>query len=113
MADAHDKKEEAKAAAPAAGGGGGIKAFLPLILTIVLMPGLAYVMTSFVLVPRLQKALGPPTVSARESEEGAEETPAKTEGGGESKSAPKGGASHGAGGGKGARTKVPLTKIVV
>lgn len=56
---------EAKAPAPAAaapsGGGGGIKALLPLILTVVLMPVLAYVMTAFVLVPKLQQA----TVQAR------------------------------------------------
>lgn len=58
---------EAKAPAPAhaapaaAGGGGGIKALLPLILTVVLMPVLAFVMTQFVIVPKLQKA----TVQAR------------------------------------------------
>jgi len=49
------------AAAPASGGGGGIKALLPLILTVALMPVLAFVMTSFVMVPALQKA----TVQAR------------------------------------------------
>ncbi|MBL9167218.1 MAG: flagellar basal body-associated FliL family protein [Verrucomicrobiales bacterium] len=56
---------EAKAPAPVpaapSGGGGGIKALLPLILTVVLMPVLAYVMTAFVLVPKLQQA----TVQAR------------------------------------------------
>lgn len=56
---------EAKAPAPApaapSGGGGGIKALLPLILTVVMMPVLAYVMTAFVLVPKLQQA----TVNAR------------------------------------------------
>ncbi len=58
----------APAAAPAGGGGGGIKALLPLILTVVLMPVLAYAMTMFVLVPKLQKA----TVHARSGGEGAE-----------------------------------------
>ncbi len=55
---------EAKAPAPASpapAGGGGIKALLPLILTVVLMPVLAFVMTQFVIVPKLQKA----TVQAR------------------------------------------------
>jgi flagellar protein FliL len=53
------------AAAPAGAGdaskaavGGGIKAWLPLIITVVLMPVLAWGMTSFVLLPRLQKGLG-------------------------------------------------------
>lgn len=69
-----DAKAPAPAAhaAPAAGGGGGIKALLPLILTVVLMPVLAFVMTQFVIVPKLQKA----TVQARaggEHGEGGEE----------------------------------------
>ncbi len=37
---------------------GGIKAWLPLLITVLLMPALAYAMTSFVLLPRLQKGLG-------------------------------------------------------
>lgn len=45
-----------EAAAPAKGGG--FKALLPLIITIVLMPVLAWAMTNFVLVPKLQKSLG-------------------------------------------------------
>ncbi|HEU5123964.1 MAG TPA: flagellar basal body-associated FliL family protein [Verrucomicrobiae bacterium] len=47
---------DAAAQAPAAAGG--MKAWLPLIITVVLMPVLAYGMTSFVLLPRLQKGLG-------------------------------------------------------
>lgn len=47
---------DAAAQAPAASGG--MKAWLPLIITVVLMPVLAYGMTSFVLLPRLQKGLG-------------------------------------------------------
>ncbi|MFO1486962.1 MAG: flagellar basal body-associated FliL family protein [Verrucomicrobiota bacterium] len=42
------------AAAPAAGG---IKALLPLILSVVLMPVIAFAMTKFVLIPQLQKGL--------------------------------------------------------
>lgn len=46
------------AAAKAPSAGGGIKAWLPLIITVVLMPVLAYGMTQFVLLPRLQHGLG-------------------------------------------------------
>ncbi len=54
-------------AAPAAASGG-FKAWLPLIVMVVLMPVLAYAMTTFVLVPKLKKGLGVPTVAeARES----------------------------------------------
>jgi len=45
------------APAPAAASGG-FKAWLPLIVMIVLMPVLAFVMTNFVIVPKLQKGLG-------------------------------------------------------
>lgn len=50
----------AAAAAPAAAvsAGGGFKAWLPLIITVVAMPALAFGMTQFVLLPRLQKGLG-------------------------------------------------------
>lgn len=55
-----DKKTEAPAApaggpaGPAAGeSGGGLKAWLPLIVTIVLMPVLAFVTTKFVIVPKV------------------------------------------------------------
>jgi len=43
---------------------GGIKAWLPLIVMVVLMPGLAYAMTAFVIVPKLQKGLGGSTTTA-------------------------------------------------
>lgn len=54
---AEEKKPEAAPAAEAPSGGG-VKAFLPLILAVVLMPALAFGMTKFVLVPQLQKSLG-------------------------------------------------------
>ena len=54
-ADAAAAPAAAAAAAPSTGG---LKAWLPLILTVVLMPALAYAMTSFVLLPHLQKGLG-------------------------------------------------------
>lgn len=66
-APAKEKDEAAPAAAPASSGG--FKAWLPLIITVALMPALAYAMTTFVLVPRLQKSLGvTPTVAAESSE---------------------------------------------
>jgi flagellar FliL protein len=37
---------------------GGFKPWLPLVITVLLMPALAYAMTTFVLVPRIQHALG-------------------------------------------------------
>ncbi|HAM73198.1 MAG TPA: hypothetical protein DCM86_16300 [Verrucomicrobiales bacterium] len=67
MSDAKTPPAHA-APTPAAGGGGGIKALLPLILTVVLMPVLAYVMTAFVLLPKLQQA----TVHARADAEHAD-----------------------------------------
>jgi flagellar FliL protein len=43
---------------PPAAPAGGLKAWLPLILAVVLMPALAYGMTKFVIVPQLQQSLG-------------------------------------------------------
>ena len=48
---AADKKDGSK-------GSGGIKEFLPLILTLTIMPVVAFAMTQFVLVPQLQAKLG-------------------------------------------------------
>ncbi|HEX4266109.1 MAG TPA: flagellar basal body-associated FliL family protein [Verrucomicrobiae bacterium] len=50
--------EAAPAANAAPAAGGGAKAWLPLIVMTVLMPALAYAMTAFVMVPKLQKGLG-------------------------------------------------------
>jgi flagellar FliL protein len=48
-------EEKPVAAAPS---GGGFKAWLPLLITILIMPALAYGMTMFVLLPRIQSGLG-------------------------------------------------------
>jgi flagellar basal body-associated protein FliL len=98
-----DAKPPAEAAAPA---GGGIKAMLPLILTIVLMPVLALVMTQFVLVPKLQQAI---TASATTTDHGGGEGEAAVADGlgGEAGKDGKGAVS------KGAKTTVPLPKIIV
>jgi flagellar FliL protein len=101
-----DKKAEAPktadGAAPA--GGGGIKALLPLILNVVLMPVIAYVMTVFVLLPKLNS--GPVAAHARSeaTAEGEHGEAAPAEHGG-------GGGKHGSAGGK---TSVPLSgKVLV
>jgi flagellar basal body-associated protein FliL len=82
---------------PAAPPSSGIKGWLPLILTMVFMPVLAYLMTTFVLLPKLQHSLGSQTVQAREtsSESGssAEKVAGKESG------KPK--------------IKVPLSKVIV
>ena len=104
----HPEEKGDGAAAGAAGAAGaapagGFKAWLPLLLTIVLMPVLAYGLTTFVLLPKLQKGMGGPAA------EPAESPPAD---------APHGGAvkinarESGSGSGKG-KIKVPLSKIVV
>jgi flagellar basal body-associated protein FliL len=48
----------ATAASNAAPSSGGAGSWLPLIVMMVLMPALAYAMTTFVIVPKLQKGLG-------------------------------------------------------
>jgi flagellar protein FliL len=53
----------ATATAPTPPSGGGFKAWLPLVATVLVMPVLAYAMTTFVLVPRIQKGLGVPEPS--------------------------------------------------
>src|ERR1700710_2037151 len=71
-APAEDAAETPQAAGNAAASSGGIKAWLPLIVMVVLMPALAFAMTNFVLVPKLQKGLGGSTAGAA----GAAEAPA-------------------------------------
>jgi flagellar FliL protein len=78
---------------------GGIKAFLPLILAVVMMPALAYVMTSFVLLPKLKSALSGGAGGAAAHGEGA----AAGEHGAGHEGAEKGKPKH----------KVPLSKIIV
>jgi flagellar FliL protein len=95
MAAQPAEKTETKPAEKAAGPpSGGIKAWLPLILTIVVTPGLAYAMTTYVLIPKLQNSLGVQTVQARETnDEHSASAPTKESGK--------------------AKTKVPLSKVVV
>ncbi len=66
---------EAVAAAPKSSGG--FKAWLPLIITIVTMPALAFVMTRFVLLPKMVRALGVASANSAAASEAAS-TPAST-----------------------------------
>jgi flagellar FliL protein len=87
---------EAPAAAPAAPPAGGLKAWLPLLLNVVLMPVLAYFTTTLLLIPKLRPDHRSPAAS---------ESPSKSEG-----------SSHGEGGPGGVKGKstVPLGgKILV
>ncbi len=63
-----DAAAPAETPAPASNTGGAIKAWLPLIITVLLMPALAYGMTVFVLLPRIQTGLG---ITAPAAESGA------------------------------------------
>jgi flagellar protein FliL len=58
----------APAAAPAAAAGGGIGAWIPLLATCILMPVLAFAMTKWVIIPKIQTSLGitAPAASAKE-----------------------------------------------
>src|SRR3954454_15219317 len=57
MAATEKPAEETAAPAATTSASGGIKALLPLILSVVLMPVIAFAMTKFVLIPQLQKGL--------------------------------------------------------
>jgi flagellar FliL protein len=95
-------KEEGAAAAPAASGG--LKAWLPLIIVVVLMPALAFGMTKFVLLPSLQKGLG----VTPSQEEAHEESESGGHGGGHSS-----GGGHGKAAKAGEQTSVALNKLLV
>lgn len=95
MADATPNPESA----PAPRRSGGLQAWLPTILNVVLMPALAYALTTQVLLPRLQKSLTATAVQARET----------------SSESGHGGGGHGSAGTEAGKPKqrIPLTKIIV
>jgi flagellar FliL protein len=112
------KTEETPEAAPAAAkSGGGIVAWLPLIITMVAMPALAYAMTAFVLLPKMKKelaaAVGASAVGQAETVNHGEEAKPKPAAGEHSrpkeKAEGKGRESAQAGG----NTTVRLDKILV
>lgn len=55
--DAGAEAESTEAAPAAPRSGGGLKAWLPLIIAVLAMPGLAFVTTRFVILPRMTRAL--------------------------------------------------------
>ena len=63
-------------------GGGGIKSWLPLIVTVVLMPVLAFATTKFLIIPKVVQARGP---SAEESDHEEPAAESKHEGGKDAK----------------------------
>ena len=87
------KAADAKAA-------GGFKAWLPLVIAVVTMPALAYATTMFVLVPKMQKALGHSETSSAPQAAAKEGAASSSEGG------------KPVGTGK-IKVMVPLTKLLV
>src|SRR5580658_9211199 len=69
MPEDDNKPEEAVEAppAPAAPSSGGFKTWIPLVVTILLMPALAFGVAQYVILPQLQKGLGIKTTSASTS----------------------------------------------
>ena len=66
MPEDDNKAEEAAAESPAPAPvkkSGGLGAWLPLIITILLMPALAFGVAQYVILPQLQKGLGIKTAS--------------------------------------------------
>lgn len=103
---AHAADKNAAAAAPAPAATGGIKALLPMIANVVLMPVLAYAMTAYVLVPKLAKKTGASTSSQSAQSEGhGSAAESKGESG-------HGGAGGDIGNGK-TKISVPLSKKVL
>jgi flagellar protein FliL len=101
---AQDSKEtestgeaEAKPAAPPSGG---LKPWLPLIIAVVTMPLLAFAMTRFVLLPKMQRAAGSAQAQAAAEPASTAESSSATE-------TPKEGAPGGT------KVMVPMTKLLV
>ena len=55
--DGHAPQSAASEAAPAVAAGGGSHSWVPLVVTVVVLPLVAYGITTFVLVPQMQKSL--------------------------------------------------------
>jgi len=85
-------KEQAPAAATPPPPAGGLKSWLPLLVTALVMPALAYATTTFLLLPRLRRAADPPAVEAasEEAKSPAKGETSKTEGGGKHAAGAKG-----------------------
>ena len=123
-ADAPKPESEAKpAGTEGVAPGGGIKAFLPLIVTIILMPVLAFTTTKFLVLPKVVAARGG---AAPEDAGHGDAGSAATDGGGQGEEASKGhgdsSSSHGAtkdakgsdGNSHGKKKQnVPISKVIV
>ncbi len=98
---------EAAAGAPAQASGGGIKGWLPLIVTLLAMPALAFATTKYIILPKIHSAMG------AGPEAGAHGGAAE---GGEDDAGGHGASSHGSSagdhGGKGKATAT-LNKMIV
>jgi flagellar FliL protein len=111
---------EGEAAAAAQASSGGIKGWLPLIVTILAMPALAFATTKFIILPKIQSAMGAP--AGGEAHGATEEGEAPAEAGGHgapaAHAAPAdsgghgGGGGHGSSGGKGKAT-ASINKMIV
>jgi flagellar basal body-associated protein FliL len=107
--EGEESKDTKKEAAPAPQTGpGGMQAWLPLIVSVVLMPVLAYGLTMFVLIPKLRTELakGGGATEEVQAREPASEKPAHG-----------GGGEKGGGGGKEApgklKNKAVISKVIV
>ncbi len=102
--DAPEADADENAGKPAKSGGG-LKAWLPLIISIVTMPVLAFATTRFVLLPKLQHSLAanPGEAAAAEGSSGATTEAA----------APAKGEGAKAGAGAKAKVMVPMSKMLV
>jgi flagellar FliL protein len=77
MADEKTTSEPAEGSAPVAAvsAGGGFKVWLPLIVTMILMPALAFGVAQFVILPQLQKGLGIKPAPGAEASAAAKKSP--------------------------------------
>ncbi len=119
--DAGDKRPDAAPEVATAASSGVIQMWLPMIVALTVLPVVAYLVTSFVLLPKLQKGLGmgpaaavaEPAAGHGEAKEGKEGKEGKKEGG---EASAHGGEKSGKGesaAAPGGREQVPLTKLIV
>ncbi len=104
-----NESPDPKNAPPAAPSSGGLAAWLPLLLAIVLMPALAWATTQFLLLPKLQAALGNQAPAAGGSPASGGEHEANPAGGHEAATA----AAKGHGATKKPRQTYPMSKVIV
>lgn len=107
---------DAAAGAAAHAASGGIKGWLPLIVTILAMPALAFATTKFIILPKIQSAMGAPAeAGAHGAAEGGEAAPAEGGHGAAAPAAESGGHGGGHGGGGSAKGKATasINKMIV